>query len=345
VGKVIIDDDHFRKFAAVLEKAIDKYGDVEDEDLLQRQRNQIESLVSLETKFRKALIEHSWGLLVYKSFVHMIKKKKNNILAARPYFRERQSVFTNEISKALKKHHAKSLYKFHFNYIFVMFVMQNRKWPENGKLAKLARQIAEIRQELIEMNMPLAINRARIFWSSTPKSHLSYMDLIQISCEGLTSAIDKFVLPYSRVFRAVMIGRILGNFIEQYSETLVHFYPIDKRKLYRANKIAGRFKGSIDYDALAADINKHLELDKNHKTTASEIADLMAASSCVSSDSLTSESTEEEQDVPHTQYVADTATQPDVIIESANSMQALSGAMEQLTLREKKLLRLKGVSL
>jgi len=124
-------------------------------------------------------------------------------------------VFTTNIAKALKEESATALYRYHFNYQFVRFTMALRKWPRGGKIRKLAMKIEAIRTEIVEMNMPLAISRARIFWSRTPRSHLTYMDLVQISCEGLMSAVDKFVLPYSTVFRSVAIGRIVGNLIEK----------------------------------------------------------------------------------------------------------------------------------
>jgi RNA polymerase sigma factor (sigma-70 family) len=344
---MIIADDHFRQFAHSLERAIDKYGDLSEETLVERQKRQIESLVALETKFRRTLIAHPWGPNVYKDFMTFICDK--NILAARPYFRERQTIFTNEISKALKNRSDKSLYKFHFNFNFVQFVLSARRWrcKKGGKIIKLAEQIAELRRELIEMNMPLAISRARIFWSRTPKAQLDYMDLVQISCEGLMSAIDKFCLPYSKVFRSVAIGRMVGNFIEQYSETLVHFYPVDKRKIYRANKLIHKFDGDmVDFDKLADEINKGVEPE--HKTTPTEIASLMAAASTVSADatppevnvSNDGEALENQID----RYAADKSCQPDVQMEQAEALNVLTLAISNLSILERKLLKLKGVT-
>lgn len=225
--KVLVDDVYFKKFAVSLQRAIARYGELDEETLVERQKRQVERLVELETEFRYALIQHSFGPSVYKKFIKLICEEKKNILAARPYFRERQTVFTKEIAKALKLQDHASLYKFHFNYQFILFVMKAKNWPENGKLAQLLKEISLLRTELVELNMPLAIARSKMFYMATPKAHLTYMDLIQIASIGLISAIDKFVLPYSKAFRHVAIGRILGDSIESYSldeDTIVYPY-------------------------------------------------------------------------------------------------------------------------
>lgn len=336
-------DDHFRQFANNLERAIDKYGDLSEEKLIDRQRRQIETLVALEKEFRKTLITHRYGPMTYKAFVKFICDK--NILSARPYFRERQSVFTQQISKALKKRAEKSLYKFHFNFNFVLFVLRSRHWPKGSRIAKLAKKISDLRTEIVEMNMPLAISRARIFWSRTPKAQLSYMDLIQISCEGLMSAVDKFVLPFSPVFRSVAIGRMVGNFIENYSETMVHFYPVDKRKIYRANKLISKYGDKVDYEKLAVEVNQGVE--NGHHTTPEEISGLMAAASCVSSDAtIKQEGGDKAEEITITQRLTvDPSTHPDSMVEENDAMRSMYQAMDRLTVFEKKLLQMKGVSL
>jgi DNA-directed RNA polymerase specialized sigma subunit len=156
----------------------------------------------------------------------------------------------------------------------------------------------------------------------------------------MLSAIDKYCLPYSTVFRSVAIGRILGNLIEVYSETLLHFYPNDKRKIYRANKLMHKFSGeqTINYEQLATEVNEGVELP--HKTNAAEIAALVAASSCVSTDS----SPNEENDVPTlSRFIASESTQPDVQVEKTEAMARMNQAIGKLSVIEKKLLRLKGV--
>lgn len=339
-------DDHFKQFAQNLEKAIDKYGDLSEESLIDRQRRQIETLVSLEKKFRKTLIGHRYGAATYKAFVSFICEHNRNILSARPFFRERQTVFTEQISRALKKRAEKSLYKFHFNFNFVQFVLRSRKWHAGSPIVKIAKQIKDIRTEIVEMNMPLAISRARIFWSRTPKAQLSYMDLIQISCEGLMSAVDKFVLPFSPVFRSVAIGRMVGNFIENYSETMVHFFPVDKRKIYRANKVIHKYGDNVDFEKLAKEVNEGVE--PNHYTTPEEISGLMSAASCVSADATIgspSQDDEKEQLTLSQRICIEPELQPDVLVEQNDAMHSMYKAMDKLSVFEIKLLKMRGVPL
>lgn len=340
---MMIDDPHFRQFAGSLEKAIKLFGTTEDKDFLARQKRQVDTLVALEREFRKVLIAHSKGKKMYGAFIHHICDVRRNILDARPFFRERQGTFTRHISSALRHRDEERLYRFNFNYRFVDFVLRSRKWKPGSMLVKLARQIEAVRDELITMNMPLAISRARIFYSRTPKAHLSYMDFIQIACEGLMSGVDKFVPPFSKAFRSVAIGRMTGNFIENYSETPIHFFPVDKRKIYRANKLMGRQPGVVDFEKLAEGVNRGVE--PAHRTTPSEIANLVAASSVVSSDTVVTDDDENEPVRVADFFAAPATTQPDVICERQDSMRALAGAVITLTPFEQKLLKLKGLQI
>jgi DNA-directed RNA polymerase specialized sigma subunit len=346
VSRRPIDDNHFRQFAGVLERAIARWGDTSEEDLVTRQKRQIENLVSLEKEFRRTLIKHQWGPGVYKAFIKHICEEKRNILAARPYFRERQEVFSKSISKALKKKADKGLYKFHFNVQFVLFALSVYRWHPNSQVVKLAKQILAARQELVEMNLPLAISRARIFWSRTPESQLSYMDLVQITSEGLMSGIDKFVLPYSQAFRHMVIGRMIGNLIEQYSETLLHFYPLDKKKLYRVNKLLSKAGENPDFELIAEEVNRDLE--PGHRTTAEEISMLVAAASTVSADVPASNEVDGEESLESTPihcFQANEAMNPDVQVERAEALAVISKSLVELPMIERKLLRLKGVTL
>lgn len=92
------------------------------------------------------------------------------------------------------------------------------------------------------------------------------------------------------------------------SQTLLHFYPNDRKVLYRANKLHGRMNKGMsgtDYDAMAKRLNadavaeaearaaERVELGQpagttapSFQTDAGEVAELMAASSHVSADAL-----------------------------------------------------------
>lgn len=342
---VTADDPHFRYFRTALERAIEEFKEPDQGAFLVRQKRQVETLVFLEKQFKRTLVAHRFGAAVYQDFIAYICDTRRNILDARPYFRERQDVFTKQISSALRKRNVRRLQRFAFNFRFVRFVLQARKWHPGSALVKLGQQIYKAREELITVNMPLAVSRARIFYSRTPKAHLSYMDLIQIAAEGLMSGIDKFVPPYSKAFRSVAIGRMTGNFIEHYSETPIHFYPVDKRKIYRANKLVGRaIDQFIDFEVLARKVNEDVE-EAAHRTTPAEIADLMAAASVVSTDAVTAPGTDQDEDAPRVadRFAAPAECQPDVQVERAQARHSLDAALSCLTIFERKLLMLRGV--
>jgi DNA-directed RNA polymerase specialized sigma subunit len=350
-------DPHLLSFAKVLEGAIARYGDLSEEDVTSRQKRQIESLVGFEVDFRKALQSHPAGRKTYDAFAHYICQERRNILAARPFFRERQRVFMDHISGALKAGDGRGLYPYNINYQFVRWVMGSRNWGAGSRITKLSKSIDKVRTELVEMNMPLALSRAKIFWERTRRgtamstteylpggSHIAYMDLVQIAAEGLISGIDKFCLPYSPVFRSVAIGRMVGNFIEQYSETLVHFYPGDKKKIYRARKIVGRVQ-DFDINMMVDEINKGM--DKKHWTNPGEVAELMAAAACESADaeSYVSSEFDDESLRRIDTFSSDVEQQPDNLVETAELRTVVSHSIAHLSVFEQKFLRLRGVGL
>lgn len=352
-----IDDEVlFREFATNLNLEIDDYGRYSGQALLERQHYQLSTLIGLETEFRKLLIKHRSGNRVYRDFISYICDINKNILSARPFFRERHSVFSKKISGALKKRKEKYLYKFRFNYTFIRFVMKNMKLSESSPLTKISRKIEDLRKEIVITNVPLAISHCRIFWGKTPRSHLSFMDLLQIHAGGLLVAVDKFVPPATsrmsraqvlqafRKFRSVALGRMTGDRIECFSETLMHFYPVDKRKIYRANKymrFAKDDNGVVDYAKLVKMVN--VDTDPNQRTNATEIANLLASASHVSADTSANDNENEEQDP----LVERTASNPemslDQIIEESDAMTKVKESITFLSILEQKITRLKGI--
>lgn len=345
------DNEHFRGFAKSLELAIGQYGGLkEDEDNTARQKRQIETLIGLEREFRKLLGSHPEGMKAVEKFIHFICEERRNILDARPYFRERYGVFVSDISPAFKNRNAKTLIKFDVNYQFVHFIVKTGEWKQSGpgsrlgkEILRIERDIKKIRTELIEMNMPLAISRAKIFLGRNKRAHLDYMDLIQVAAEGLISAVDKFCLPYTPVFRSVIIGRIVGNAIEENSKTMLHFFPSDKRKLYRANKAVGRSPSEeVDLDRIVKFVNEGSGVVTNQ----TEIRDLMSAASVVSADSTTPASGGDGDSVQRSvdSFASPEEGRPDVIAEHEDAVSAVALASQALSYLEQKLLRLKGIS-
>lgn len=237
----------FRFFIKTMNEILDENEEVDGRN----QKLLLEDLFKLEDDFRITLISEAQGKVIYSDFVDFIKNEKGNILSARIYFRERQDVFSSKISNSFKTGKSYLLYRFKINYNFAKWVCERYKGPKAKRLNLLYKKIIDIRKVLCENNIPLAINRAKIFWSKTPTSHLEYMDFIQNANEGLMNAIDKFVPPYKTVFRSVAIGRMTLNMLTDHNSTVVKMSPTEKRILYRANN--ARVKAKL------TDINDVLE--------------------------------------------------------------------------------------
>ena len=349
-------DLHFQKFTKSLKKIIDTSslsGENEDDSIrLQVQKEDIELLVSLEKELKELLVSSGYAQEFYEKFMFFICEIEKNILLARPYFRERQTAFYKGISECFKKKQWEKLLQYHFNYLFISFFeTPTNDWEKIPSSLRIIENIKTLRKKMVQKLMPLAISRARIFWSRTPESHLSFMDLLQISAEGLIAAIDKYCLPFTNVFRSVCIGRITGNFIADYSETQLHFYPGDRRKIYRANKITKHLiDGSeeVNYDSLALAVNQSTNgylLPSPQRTTASEIHNLLAASSCVSADAVFEIPNEDLQEETNSsdKYAAPEETRPDYIAEENEVLQKVLQNTQKLSLIEQKLLIMEGL--
>lgn len=337
-------DEHFRAFINTLELTIDRY---EGPNNTAAQKAMVERLVKLETQFRKTLIRHHWGKFAYQDFIKFIMDERRNILMARPYFRERNEMFQAEISDVLRKRNHRALYRYQCNFPFIEFVVKGRKWGKGSEIMRLYRDIRKQRDELCERNMPLAISEARVFYAKVPKSHLAYMDCIQHAADGLMSAIDKYCLPYSPNFRSVIIGRIRGNLIEAYSETSLHFYPGDKRRLYRARKIMARMEEPIDYEKVCKLLNEEEETP----VTVGELVNLLAAASVINESMLVNDtiahdnmgSPLDEATGEGLASYGDDTLRPDIVMEEAEARHRVADAINSLAIRDQKLLRLKGV--
>jgi DNA-directed RNA polymerase specialized sigma subunit len=169
------------------------------------------------------------------------------------------------------------------------------------------------------------------------------MDLVQIGVEGLVAGIDKYCGEYSKVYRSVLIGRMVGNFIESASSTMLHFYPADKRKIYRANKFKSRhIHGDYDTEDLVNEVSKA----EGNTTNAEEILSLMAASSTVSADSTSNDAMGENTVVDSiARYAAPEESRPDLQVEDKEARALMQKAILELPLIDRKLLRLKGLTL
>ena len=334
------------------------------------QKKQVTRLMKLEKRFRMKLVRHKWGPEVYKSFVEFILGTKRNILMARPYFRERDKTFKSAISPVLKERDHLRLYQFAINYQFVSFVLRQKDWRDNApgrELLSIADEIERLRKDLAECNMPLAISQARIFLERNRRSHLRYMDMNQSCFVGLLEGIDKYVGEYHPRFRAVLLGRMIGTLIEGNSETVIHFFPPDKRRIYRARKIIGQMRrdSALNLEEVCKRLN---EMEKagnetceqerlaqesvdgvvrkaklDPMTTIGDLANLLAAAQVLPSSSLPVSEDDDGSNAIE-RYPADDSSRPDIAYAEAEARQVVSEGIGGLALVDKKLLRMKGVS-
>lgn len=341
-------DPHLRAFQASITSKILKYGEHQttETDFIHSQKTQVVTLSKLEEAYRKELIKSDEGKAVYVAFIEFIREDRKNILDARPYFRVRQAIFTKTVSPALRKKNPIPIYRCHFNYSFVKFSAEHLDLSKHPVLYDLFKQIGAVRNKLIEVNTPLAIAQASAFFKKTKRKqdHLTRMDGIQNAIEGLTQGVDKFCGKYDNIkYRHTIIGRVLGTLIMRFSETMVHYYPIDKRKLYNANKVMAKCRPE-DFKQISEKIND-IAKEHNYVTTPEEISHIMAASSSISSDIPVAlgndHNTKTIQDT--LQYADIEDNRPDRNFEQVELSNKLAHAMKKLTILEQKVLKMKGL--
>jgi hypothetical protein len=181
------------------------------------------------------------------------------------------------------------------------------------------------------------------------------MDLIGICGMGLAAGIDKWCGIYSRVFRSVCIGRMVGYMIDSYSETMLHFYPSDKRILYKANSIRGR-QGIEDIRELTKAVNESFKNDAlegksvpKNEVTVSELSELMSAASMLSADSPVGSTGRNGAGVVKEITIYDFTPDPEQDIETSYIQKEDTSRMlmfaARLPLLHRKILKLKGIKI
>jgi len=333
-------DDSFYRLAEEITRTLEQN---EDGSI---QKDQVEELLEAERMFKKALFRHRQSTMVYKKFLQKVKVKNKNILSARPYFRETATSFSKKITPAIKADDIEILKTFDINYQFIKFIRDSWLGPFPKEVQALFDRVYKARTLLIQNNMPLAVNRAKLFYRKTPKSHLTLMDFIGICSMGLAAGVDKWCGAYSPVFRSVCIGRMVGNMIDSYSETMLHFYPSDKRILYKAHTLRSR-KGIDDIAELTEAVKEAFVADslegKNvpkTKLDVSELSSLMSAASTVSADATVNDegfgvyqfTADDEQDIEEA-YIQEESTKKMLL------------AAKKLPLLHRKVLQLRGVKI
>jgi hypothetical protein len=347
-------DDSFYKLANEVAAAIKRNKNPADDGLkaTEIQKRQVEELWDAEKKFKENILKYRQSTEIYKKFLQKVCIENHNILSARPYFRETATAFSKNITPAIKDSNIELLKTFDINFQLIKFIRDCWLGPFPKRAEELYERVFKARTILIENNMPLAINRAKLFYRKTPKSHLTLMDLIGICGQGLAAGIDKYCGAYTPVFRSVCIGRMVGYMIDSYSETMLHFYPSDKRILYKANSIRGR-QGIDDIHELTKAVNDSFKQDAidgksipKNDVKVGELSDLMNAASMLSADApIASESSSSDKDYTIYDFTPD--PEQDIekkFIEKEEMIRMLKFAAT-LPLLHRKVLRLKGVKI
>lgn len=308
------------------------------------QKEQVEELMKAEIMFKETILRYKQSVEVYKKFLQHIRIKQKNILLARPYFRESAITFSKKITPAIKDANIQVLFTFNINYQLIKFIRDKWLGPFPKRAELLFERVHEARNRLINLNMPLAINRAKLFYRKTPKGHLSLMDMIGICAMGLIAGIDKYVGEYRSVFRSVAIGRMVGNLIDEYSSTTLHFYPSDKRILYKAHTLRGR-KGIDDVKNLTEAVKEAFKEDaKEGKSIpkmnidVGELSSLMNAASTCSADA-----TVNDEGFGVYSFTEDPGKDVEECYIAKETMDNVLTSIKKLPIIHKKVLRLKGI--
>jgi hypothetical protein len=305
-----------------------------------QQKAQVERMMDLEEVFRESINTYKQSDKIYHKFLMHIKIERGNILTARPFFRENSKNFGKYVSPAFKEDNIEKIKQFHINYKFMKFVIKNWRGNLPLNVKKIWKEHQGVRQKIIENSMPLAINEAMKFYKATPKGHLTLMDMVNASVSGLCIGVDKWVGPFRTVFRSVCIGRMKGNIMELYNQTSLHYYPSDKKIIYKANLLKSREKIE-DSEMLLEIINQYLK-DSNDKRQL-EMYELEYIMNGSTIKSVETEIDDEGFSIYDT-YI-DEKNDIEKNIEKIDMLKNILIQCEKLKIIEKKIIKLKGVDL
>jgi hypothetical protein len=296
--------------------------------------------MELEEIFKKVINSYKQSDKIYYKFLMHIKIEKGNILMARPFFRENSKTFGKDISPAFKEDDIQKIKQFHINYKFILFVIENWKGNIPTKAIDAWEEHQEVRRQIIENSMPMAINEAMKFYKAVPKNHTTLMDIINASVAGLCIGVDKWVGPFKTVFRSVCLSRMKSNIMDIYNQTFLHYYPSDKKIIYKSNLLKSREKIK-DQKKLLDAVNNYLEENNDKRVLENhELQNLLNGSSL---ESIEVSATEEGFSIYDTYIDENNDTEKN--IEKLDILKQALVNCENLLIIERKIIRLKGVDL
>jgi hypothetical protein len=315
------------------------------------QKEQVEKLKSLERQFRRLLIRHKAGADIYRNFIKQIVDINKNVLTARPYFRERSTTFKSSISPALTNRDWLALTRFDINGNFVRWVLGTRDWKNDlgGRgLLCCARKIKKQRDELVVMNLPLAIGNATKFEKGNKMSHLKAEDFQGFSALGLIDGVEKYAAEtYSKVFRSVLLGRSTGSLIEANSRGLIHLYPQHRKTLYRLRKMLKNtiIESSEDLNELHQKLNQFESSLGDILTPIEEMICLLTSSHVVAASNLPKECQDQAQGSAKVSVIdsyPDQKLSPEEELKRSEVINQLPTIIEGLSIIHQKILKLCG---
>jgi len=201
----------------------------------------MELMIQLENKFKDLILaSKTKKVVIYKKFIKYVKDEKGNILHSKMYFREREVVFVSDILADIRDEDHEALYCRKINFKFMKWVMELDSPPKHRSLKIIYDQYNQIRSMVIQKNLPLVVNRSKLFQFKSRKSSENPLEYVQIGAEGLIHSIDKFVPSGAtfdqREFKAPAIGWIQSVLMEDAkSRTMLKTSTTDKRIMYRVN--------------------------------------------------------------------------------------------------------------
>lgn len=206
-------------------------------------------LIDLESQFVDELIKSNKINSVFECLLNYLVKHKD-MRSFKSYFREREFTFNNINQLIKNKNYINVAKKYHLNFMFCQFVVENFK--VNKKIKSIYAKIKKIRDEVISMYLHYTLNRAKVFLKYA-NNVLSFNDLINIANEGLIIAVDKYK-PSKKgrtPFHMVAIGRMVASLISaQTSSAPVKLTYQPARQLYTIKRLL-ELDPSMSYDEVA----------------------------------------------------------------------------------------------
>jgi DNA-directed RNA polymerase specialized sigma subunit len=295
-----------------------------------------QKLMLLEDKFAKRLRSVSGGKKVYRLFIDMILREKENLITARKYFREREIVYKEFVYPSIRAKEPSGLHKIRINFLFCVFAMKNLE-AADAKLNGLFEEIRQLRESLINRHLHYALNRAKAF-NTGANSNVDFSDLIQLANEALVNSVDKYVIDgTASSFRTMAIGRMVANLMASSDQALpVSFGGQASRQLYKIKKLLEK-----NSDLKVRDLSEIIGIAEE------EIAALMNATSYSSLDAELDQEDGFGNSVSLRDFLPAPSgdfNDPHVLAEMKDLVERSYEIFQTLTVLEQKILKLKGVN-